>query len=294
MNARENAFLGMTSVVKATCEAYTPAWQSFAPFADAYEDFLAILPVAVQAGAQQFTKSEGSTEGKAKLRATFSDLLLRLGDALDLYARLHNLPLLRADAHTTRSALRDLSEDGLVGRGAQLLGLANGLDLSAYGIDAAFLAETSAASTAFVQAIGTPAHRRAEKKAATRLLAECIRRIRTVLTEELDPAAAVLRYTQPQFYSMYKSSRAITDPGFRRRAFRISIVDAQSRRPLAGVRGVVMPGSIKKKSGKGGQFYVDRLAEGEYTLTLSLDGYAERTVVFAVVDGEGTKVEVEM
>jgi hypothetical protein len=205
-----------------------------------------------------------------------------------------NRPLLRADARTSPSTLRNFSEGDLVGHGAKLLSLAQGLDLSPFGIDGAFLTQTSAASSAFVQAIGTPAHILRQKKEATQKLAGSIAQMRAILREELDPAAEVLRYTQPAFYSEYKSARAITDPGYRRRAFRISIVDAQSRRPLSGVQGVVMPGDIRKKSRKGGQFYIDRLPEGEYTVTLRLDGYAERTVVFAVVDGEGTKVEVEM
>ncbi len=303
MDRYQSAFLQMCAAVAATAAAHRPAWQPFAPFAAPFPRLETLRAAATAAAALQDTSSQGATESKAALREVLTTRATQLADILILWYKTTGAnPQAAKDARTSRRSLHNQDEPGFAGRIQKLLTLTPGADatpptppqsLADLGITAAFITGIKADLAAFVRATGTPRHIIAEKVRGTQDLEKAIDDLRELLVEELDPAARVLGYTQPAFYSEYATSRKIVDPGYRTRALTVRISDAETGRPLEGVTASFQPKleEGEKSTGPEGEFYVERMEAGTYQMALDRPGYAPKTVPVNIVDGEHTEVE---
>src|SRR5205085_1324718 len=125
-------------------------------------------------------------------------------------------------------------------------------------------------------------------------LVATINAIMELLHDHLDPAIAILRHTAPDFAFEYKAARMIIDPAFRTRALTVHVKDIANAHAIAGVSATIMPGKISKETGPGGSFYVNRLAEGQYTMIVSHETYGEKTVSFSIGGNRGEVLRVGM
>lgn len=216
MNAVQNAHLQMFAAVQVTCDAHTAAWSGLPLFADAYADFVALLPDTVAAGALQATSSKGTTLAKKALRNTLEAKLLQIAAALVGYALTNNNAQLAEDARTTPSDLHNVGAEKLIFRSEKLLKFTEPLAddaLEPFGVSDEFITTAASDQDLFMESIGKPRHVIGESKRGTQELAVAIGGLNSILKLRMDPGAEVLKYTQAAFYSEYITAREIIDPG---------------------------------------------------------------------------------
>jgi hypothetical protein len=286
MTARQSAHLMMFKGVIHTCDAHQSAWSAFAPFADTYAEFKTVHAGLLNLISAQQSNIIGYTMNKKAYREELSHELLLIVQMLVLYSQLHNAPQVASDARTSRSGLNQLPATGLIGFGTRILQLASGLDpllLAPIGLSSAVLQSAQDKLQDFTAQIDAPKNQLQQRVAATRELAGTIEALILILNRRLDPAANVLRISQPQFHSQYKIARRIIDPGFRKRAMIVRITDSVTGAKIAGVSAIITPGNIRKQTGAGGSFYINRLEEGTYTVKLEHESYEGKELIFYVV-----------
>ena len=302
MTNYQNAQVQMMAAVKATADTHQPAWTGFAPFADHYPTFTALLPQITDAVGLQQTSSTGTTEAKAVRREALEARLAKLSAALVVLGETSANEQLKQDARTTRRELDRMQEEELLGRSDRLrdLATANAAALAPLGIDAPFLTAFSAAHTQFAAAIGTPRHLIAEAVRGTADLAAAIDAALLVLTDKLDDAVALLAFTQPAFAAEWATARAIIEPGSTTRALAVTVIDNLTAEPLEGaeatIRNTTNPAEppAQKTTGEQGGFYIQSLPAAQYQMTVTKAGYEPETVAFEVDAAGGLQLVVRM
>jgi hypothetical protein len=297
MNSNQNAFLQMCAAVKATADAHVNAWTSFAPFSSAYTPYLTLLAQTDDAIALQEKSSTGTTEGKALIRKNLTDKLMQLGDSLALYAQVINDAQLLSDAPMVRSTMEGLKEKELLGHAHKLQALvaptAIATAVTAYPNNTTLIADTGVQVAKFTSAIGTPRHIAVESMRGTEELERIITQLRAKL-EQMDVAARVLQYSQLAFYSEYINSRAIIDANTTTRALTVTVKDNNNGELLENATAVFNPSNEIKSTGPQGMFYVQSMAAGNYTMTVSKPGYTEQSVPFTMDTFGGIQLVVNL
>jgi hypothetical protein len=122
----------------------------------------------------------------------------------------------------------------------------------------------------------------------------------------MDAVVEIVRLTQPNFYSGYKSVRKIIEAGKAKMSVKGLVTDGQTGEPLKGVAisfwaegdatktYAAGDASLVKKTAEKGGFYVNSMPAGTYRVTLQKVGYAEQTLTVYVNDGELTTVDVKL
>lgn len=297
MDKIQNAYLQMTSAVKATCDAHHTAWTGYASFETPYNAFLALFPEVDAAIALQEKSTEGTTIAKNNFRQELFAATVQLGIALHQYGKDTANAALTSDAKMSSSDIDKLSEKALVGHAVKLKGLVPtpvpaALSGTPYFITPAFITDFDVKITRFSNAIGTPRHIMAEKVRGTENLNAAIVSLRALLVD-MDSAADVLQYTQAAFYSEYKTSREIEDAATMPRALTVTVINDISGEPIEGAEATFVPTRPAKTSGAHGMFYIQNMPNGSHTMTVTKPGFATNISTFAV-DDEGAQLMVRM
>jgi hypothetical protein len=297
MNDRQNSFISMLASVDSCCRARQADWSGCQPFVDSYAAFKALYDELPQVLNRQSDQSEGWTEYKRIRRDAVTPEAMRMARALEYYANINNNEELRADARTTPTMLQRMAEKAFVGHVTKLLSLVAAIDiaqLTPYGLSAAQVTTAGTLLSEFTAALGKPEHAATKAAAATKRLAAIVAEARSLLKRRMDLAAAMLQDDQPDFYLLYKNCREIVDPGSRTRSLQVVVRSAETGQLLPGADLIISPGDIRKKTGRSGMCYINRLQAGKYTIRLLHDKHQEYTGRFNVVNKERTVVEVEM
>ncbi len=122
----------------------------------------------------------------------------------------------------------------------------------------------------------------------------------------MDAVVEIVRLTQPNFYTGYKSVRKIIESGSGKLSVKGLVTEALTGEPIPGVIISFWPDGdamktaatgdaslVKKTAAKGG-FNVSSLPAGTYRVTLQKMGYTEQTLTVYVNDGELTVVDVQL
>jgi hypothetical protein len=296
MTGQQNANMQMFDATVATCNAHDAAWSGNTYFSDAYNDFLtkhALLPAAL---ARQSTTSTGTTEQKENMRIALMQDLMPIADILVLYGKVTKQDQFASDAKTNPTKLRRYTEKALVGYATKLLDVANSITpatIAPYGLTPAMLTNAQAKLVTFTGAMGKPRHQIAEAVRGTNELEELIEDMMEIMTERMDPAAAVLQYTEPAFYAEYKTAREIIDPSFNTRALTVNITTSTGQ-AIPGATVSINPGNISRQSGATGAFFLNTLTEGPYTMSIAKSGYDNKTVNFSIVGNDPLTLNVQM
>lgn len=297
MDKRQNAFLQMTSALKITCDAHEATWIGFPSFANAYYSFLALFPDVNEAIALQVKSTQGTTKAKNTYRSRLVQRSEQLGLALVQYGKDSGNVALVMDAKITNSMLNKMNEKELVGHAMKLktlvpLPVPVELVNAPFFITPTFLADYNTDIENFSNAIGTPRHVLAEKMRGTKRLANIIASMR-ILLDDMDSAAAVLSYSAEDFYNEYETSRSIVDAATMPRSLTVTVVSAESGKPIEGAVAKFSSSKLEKKSGAHGMFFVQNMANRIHTMTVKKAGFSTNTTTFEM-DNEGVQLTVMM
>jgi len=125
---------------------------------------------------------------------------------------------------------------------------------------------------------------------------------------EMDAIMLIVRYSKPEFYAHYSSSRVVVNTGARKLAVQCKFTDAVTGLGLKGVQavfelvtdaemksasGAELVKNVKKSSAKGG-LNIKTMAAGTYLVTVSKQGYVTQTATIYVNAGELTSVTMAL
>jgi hypothetical protein len=152
-----------------------------------------------------------------------------------------------------------------------------------YGVTASQLADLLILMNAYYISIPKPRLGITDKKQATDYLPVIFGQVDRVL-HQIDILIDVLRYSNKEFYSAYKTARKIVDNGHRKMALKGNVCDSDTGKELHGATLIITrdvdngnPQTehkkyIKKTAKKGG-FYIKCMPQGTYNIQITKPGY---------------------
>lgn len=259
---------------------------------------------------QQSLDKSGIAGNKSQLRKSLVALGADAARKIQAYAKVEDNQILLSESKFTASDLKNATDSELEAYAQSIYDKGQDYlqDLIPYGITAESLMTLSKAITDFKVAIPTPRNGTISTKQSTEQIAKGIITCDEAL-DKIDALVEIVRISQPDFYSGYRSARRIIGTSKGSLQIKGFVTDANTGEGLKGAtlsfqnsngNGLMKAaasgraeGMEKKTSNKGG-FYIKSLAEGTYTVTIRKSGYADVVSTVAVTNGELSALNVEL
>ena len=260
---------------------------------------------------QQSIDKSGIASNKNQLRK----LLVKLGaDAsrkTQTYAKIENNQILLSESKFSESDFKNASDSELetFAQSTYDTVQAHSGDLGSYDITEDTQTALLKAITDFRTAIPTPRNGAIGTKLSTEQIAKAFATTDEAL-DNIDALVEIVRISQPEFYSGYKSARKLIDTGAGSLQAKGFVTDAGTGKGLKGVtlsfaqnsnsNGLMKATAsssaevVEKKTANKGGFNIKSLAEGTYTVTARKNGYADVVTTIAITNGELTELNVEL
>jgi hypothetical protein len=250
----------------------------------------------IQAASQlQVVDKTGVKVAKEELKG---NLILIAGDVarrLSAYAAIVNNDGLLNEVHYSDAELMKLSEERLkeVGQVIYDRGIVNVTAAATYGLTAQLMASLLTALNAFNAAIPKPRLTVAERRQATEQLVRLFKDV-DVLLKKVDILVDIVKLSQPNFHTGFKTVRVLVERGERKRMLTVTVLDLLSNEPIKGVTCRLVRGEdvFLKKSSVKGNFFLKSMPEGTYQMSVSKSGYKSTVVDVYVNKNETSKVKV--
>lgn len=308
MTSRQESKLSMYLAVKDLLSGNASIVSSLPNYAGFYTALQNAIVQIQTYGEQQMFDKKGIKVSKVQLRNTLVMLAADTSRKMQAYAKFANNQLLLSETKFTESdlklapdtALRDNTQ-GIYNRAQTNLAA-----VAPYGISAATQTTLLNAINAFVAAIPKPRLGTADKKLSTLQVKNGFIAADGALSN-IDTLVEILKLTQQNFYSNYKTARKIIETGTSSLAVKALIIDAITGEPIKGVKvkfsldtsatkakaARIVDDVVKKTAEKGG-FIIKSLPSGMYKVTLSKNGYTELIETIAVSEGELTELNIQL
>lgn len=274
------------------------------------EDFLATVPAATLATLPEFdtklvlftdtvaqirAQSESQTTNRVGYRMVKDDLkTVMTRYAIDVATRIRAYAInsqdtvLREEMNQRMSNLfrrpdticADICQY-IHGKGTLLL-----TDLATYGVTVDMLTDLNKSINNYVAYIPKPRAGIVEQKQATTTMRALFAASDGVL-KTMDALVTMLQFQDPDFYSVYYSSRKIIQPSYRTISLKGTITDAEGM-PISKANISIEDTRIARKTSENGAFEVKDLASGMYAVLISKPGYLDTRTVVAVTATERT------
>jgi len=258
---------------------------------------------------QSFDKS-GIAGNKSQLRKLVVTQGADVSRKIQAYAKVENNPILLSESKFTASDLKNATDSELEAYSQSIYdkGQAHLQDLILYGVTAESLMTLSKAIVDFKVATPTPRNGTISTKQSTEQIAKGFV-ISDEALDKIDALVEIVRLSQPDFYSGYRSARKIIETGAGSLRVKGFVTDAGTGEGLKGAtlsfaqtnnNGLMKAAAsssaeaMKKKTAKKGGFNIKSLPEGMYTVTVRKNGYADVITTIAVTGGESAKLNVEL
>jgi 5-hydroxyisourate hydrolase-like protein (transthyretin family) len=281
MDMATRDFLNQNSAIISTIPGFTTQMTSLTNGITAIHSYAEV----------QMTDKTGVTVGKNSLRASIISLSYELSSKLCALAINTGNTVLYGEVHIPESTLLR-SSDNILKERVQLIydrANTNVTTLAPYGVTAQSLTNFQSSLNSFIAYLPKPRLTQNEKKLATMQLKQQFAIIKDSLSK-IDILVETLRYSQPAFYSGYKNCRKVVNTGKHFIALKARVTDMATNEPLKGVHVKVQNADdnqskfIEKKTAKKGGIIISNLAEGKYTVSLSIPGYTSKEMEFYVND----------
>jgi hypothetical protein len=308
MTSKQESKLSMFLTVKdflTTNASIVTPLPNYSGFFTAFQN--AITQIQTYAEQQMFDKT-GLAANKGQLKNTLVMLAADASRKITAYAKYSNNQLLLSETKFTESDLKNATDTELRDNAQGIYDRAqtNLTALTPYGITAATQTTLVNAINAFVISIPKPRIGTTTKKQSTEQLVNAFASANGALNN-IDTIIEIIRLTQPNFYSGYKTARKLVETGNGSLAIKGSVIDATNGTPLKGVtlsfkldesvsdsKPSKNTDPIIKKTAEKGGFNIKSLQAGIYNVTISKNGYKNLVKSIAVSDGELTELNTKL
>ena len=177
--------------------------------------------------------------------------------------------------------------------------------LGSYGITAETQQPLLKLINSYSESITIPNVARAHKEQDKQLKALLFKDAYNALAN-MDAGAEIVRLKEPAFYNGYRTARKVINRGKGSLALKVTITDAATGEAVKGATITITANEklgdmataqtavlVKRSAAKGG-VYLKSLAEGEYTVTISKNGYVEHSVMVNITSGERSSLKVAL
>lgn len=311
MTNQQESRLGMYITTMAFCDTNSTITANLPNFTSNLTALKGICPEIQVIGEQQKIDNKGITENKNQLKSKLVILAADNARKLSAFARFTNNLTLQGEVNYSETSFKRFSETALKDY-AQIIydRVQSNFELLAnYGISSRSQQVFLQVINDFNGSLSSPRIGATVKIQATKKLSELFKSADTSLSD-MDAAVEIVRLSQPDFYIGYKTARKIIARGIGRLSVKGLVTDSQTSEALKGVTVSFVPDNgiakvaanngadessemVKKTAGKGG-FYIKSLSAGTYHVNLKKAGYAEKTVIINVNDGERSEVKVAL
>jgi hypothetical protein len=256
-------------------------------------------------GEQQAFGKKGYAENKTQLRNALVNLAVDVSRKITAYAKFVNNQVLLNEVKYSESDLKRKPDTMLrdCAQGLYDRAQANLPALSTYGITAATQTTFQGAINSFVASIPKPRMGITEKKQSTTQLANYFKAADAALSN-IDALIEIIRVSQPNFYTGYKTARKIVDNGTGKLSVKGLVTDATTGEPIKGVSlTFILDGNstkalntkpVVKKTAAKGMFYIRSLPAGIYKVVITKNGYQKQETTLAVSDGEMSLLNIQL
>ena len=259
---------------------------------------------------QQSIDKSGIANKKSQLRKLLVKLGADTSRKIQSYAKIENNQILLSEAKFTESDFKYATDSDLETFAQSTYDTAQTQlgNLAQYGVTNETQNDLIRALTDFRAAMPTPRNGAIGTKLSTEQIAKAFTATDKAL-DNIDALVEIVRISQPEFYSGYKSARKIIDTAVGSLQVKGFVTDASTGEGLKGAtvsfelnnnsNGLLKAKassseSVKKKTADKGGFNIKTLTEGTYSATVSKNGYADVVTTIAVTNGELAMLNVEL
>lgn len=260
-------------------------------------------------GQELSSDRSGVTVTKKDQQADIEMRSVNLSGKMVAFATLENNKELLTLIKLTKSTLHSSKDNELVAHSLKLCDAAeaNLPNLAAYDVTQVEITALKDLCASFLVIIPKPGESKKDKTEVLKAFKNLLKDTDALLAK-IDAIMLIVRYSNPDFYAHYISSRIVVNTGARTLALQCKVTDALTGKGQAGATVVFEPGNgtamktkggadlvktVKKASVKGG-LNLKTLPAGTYLVTVSKEGYVTQTVTVYVNDGELTTVNVAL
>ncbi len=215
MNTIQINKLNMFEATLTTLQNHQPYWNNIQAFAEAVNDFAAILPQIRSLGAQQVVVSSGITQSKAEKKERMAKQAVTLANIAMAYAAKEKNNELKTVLDFSLSDVYKCKDNIAIDRSTAIHDQISAIlpQLNSYGIAANDLISLRTAITEFQQAIGDKGTRMSGSVASTQALLRLFEEADSLLRDRLDKLVFRFQDVQPKFFDTYTNARITRDLG---------------------------------------------------------------------------------
>ena len=297
-----------------TADEFLSANDSITTTLPRYQEFRASFQNGISqirsSNEQQSIDKSGIANKKSQLRKLLVKLGADTSRKIQSYAKIENNQILLSEAKFTESDFKSASDSDLETFAQSTYDTAQTQlgNLAQYGVTNETQNDLIRALTDFRAAMPTPRNGAIGTKLSTEQIAKAFTATDKAL-DNIDALVEIVRISQPEFYSGYKSARKIIDTAAGSLQIKGFVTDASTGEGLKGAtvsfelnnnsNGLLKAKassseSVKKKTADKGGFNIKTLTEGTYSATVSKNGYADVVTTIAVTNGELAMLNVEL
>jgi hypothetical protein len=254
----------------------------------------ALLTQIQQISTLQDEDITGAEVDKITAKQTLVNNCIALSGSLTAYATALNNNVLLKMVNFVPSTFRRAS-DAKLKEDANILyvnSLPLVLALVPYGVTAASLTAFNTSIPTFNTAKLKPKTGIAMRKQQTTQLKTLIKQIDTSFKTKIDKLMLLARNTAPVLYTDYDNLRKINNPPSQKIAFKIHVTDADTLKPLPGMRFAIDGQAKPLKSSKKGNCQKKHLPFGVLKGHATKAGYVTQDFTFAITQGQTTRLAI--
>ena len=297
-----------------TADEFLSANDSITTTLPRYQEFRASFQNGISqirsSNEQQSIDKSGIANKKSQLRKLLVKLGADTSRKIQSYAKIENNQILLSEAKFSESDFKYATDSDLETFAQSTYDTAQTQlgNLAQYGVTNETQNDLIRALTDFRAAMPTPRNGAIGTKLSTEQIAKAFTATDKAL-DNIDALVEIVRISQPEFYSGYKSARKIIDTAAGSLQIKGFVTDASTGEGLKGAtvslelnnnsNGLLKAKassseSVKKKTADKGGFNIKTLTEGTYSATVSKNGYADVVTTIAVTNGELAMLNVEL
>lgn len=311
MNAKQTSKLSMYLALETVLITFLSLLSAFKKFTNFFETLQDGIKQIRKLDKQQVSSKSGIAVNKAQLRAALITGTADLCRKIRAYSTIENNQILLGETKISESDLRKCNDNVLldIAQATYNNGFAHLNDLGSYDYTEIMQTALLEIITDFGASIPTTRMGTIDTKQSTTQLAIAFAEIDEAITN-IDILVEVLKLSQPEFYSNYKSARKIINLGSGSLLVKGFVTNSATGEGLKNVKVTfvldsVSTGSMKvnginatqiveKKTAEKGRFNVKSLPEGTYSIFLKKAGYLDQVTKLNVTHGEMAVLNVEL
>lgn len=239
-------------------------------------------------------KLGGVTENKYQLQDDLANQATLIASAIGAYALLRKDMELKEAMNFTRSELFYGANQSLTTKCANILAKARelGAALKDFGITDALLERLASVMEQYAGNMHQPRNMAAERKVAGMQVAELLKQLHVIFTEQLDALMLFFKFSRPEFYQEYKAKRSIVSPAYRKTRVEGMVKDKHSKAALPNVTVTVKGSEQSATTATDGSYNLQTAPQPAATLLFEKEGYKPVEVNAELLRGKAAVYDI--